>query len=58
MSPLQTFIRYELKRLMANVCRAFPEADEKAVRLSIAHQLSSLKLAEVQPEDEQRRNRG
>lgn len=50
-SPLQTFIRYELKRVLANVCRAFPEADELAVKLIIAQHLSSLKLAEVQEED-------
>lgn len=55
MSPLQTSIRFELKRLLANVRRAFPEADEKAVKLSIDHQLATLKLAEVQPEDERKK---
>ena len=54
MSPLATFIRFELKRVLANVSRAHPDADELAVRLMIIQQLSQLKLAEVQPEDERK----
>lgn len=54
MSPLATFLRFELKRVMANVSRAHPDADELAVRLMIIQQLSQLKLAEVQPEDERK----
>lgn len=54
MSPLATFIRFELKRVLANVSRAHPDADELAVRLMIIRQLSQLKLAEVQPEDERK----
>lgn len=58
MSPLPTLVRYELKRLLANVYRARPDADELAVKLIVIDQLKTLKLAEVQPEDEQRRKRG
>lgn len=54
MSPLATFIRYELKRVMSNITRAHPEADDLAVRLMIIQQLSQLKLAEIQPEDERK----
>ena len=54
MSPLSTFIRFELKRVMANVSRAHPDADDLAVRLMIIDQLKELKLAEVQPEDERK----
>lgn len=67
MSPLATFIHFELKRVMANICRAFPhdppdnpKPDELAVKLMITQQLTKLKLAEIQPEDEMkpRRKRG
>lgn len=54
MSPLQTFIRYEAKRVMANVARAFPEADRLAVVLTIIDQVKQMELAEVQPEDERK----
>lgn len=54
MSPLATFIRFELKRVLANVSRAHPDADEKAVKLHIVHLLQGLVLAEVQPEDERK----
>ncbi len=54
MSPLATFIHFELKRVMSNVCRAHPEADELAVKLIITQQLTKLKLAEIQPEDERK----
>lgn len=59
MSPLQLFIRFELKRVMSNICRYYAAEgkdlpDESAVRLSIIDQVKSLKLAEVQPEDERR----
>lgn len=58
MSPLATFLNFEMKRVMANAKRAFPDADEKAVKLHIVHMLPGLVLAEIQPEDEQRRRRG
>ena len=58
MSPLATFIRYELKRVMSNISRAHPDADDLAVRLTIIDQLKDLKLAEVQPEDERERKTG
>lgn len=58
MSPLATFIRYELKRVMANVKRAHPDADELAVKLMITQQLTKLVLAEIQPEDERKRAKG
>lgn len=58
MSPLQTFLRFEMKRVMANAKRAFPDADEKAVKLHIVHLLQGLVLAEVQPEDERERAKG
>lgn len=51
MSPLQTFLNFEMKRVMANTRRAHPDADEKAVKLHIVHLLQKLKLAEVQEED-------
>ncbi len=56
MTSLQTLIRWELKRVMANICRAYaadnkPLPDELAVRLTVIEQMKSLKLAEVQPED-------
>lgn len=54
MSPLKTFITFELKRLMANVSRAHPEADELAVKLMVVDVIKSLRLAEVQPEDERK----
>lgn len=54
MSPLQTFLHFELKRVMANTKRAHPRADEKAVKLHIVHLLQGLVLAEVQPEDERK----
>ena len=57
MSPLATFINYELKRVLSNVCRAHPEADELAVKLMITQQLTKLKLAEIQPEDEMKPRR-
>jgi hypothetical protein len=60
MSPLATFINFELKRVMSNIERFNPGADELAVKLMIIQQLSKLKLAEIQPEDEikPRRKRG
>ena len=57
MSPLQTFVRYELKRLMANVCRMYPEnerPDRLAVVLTVINQIKQMELAEVQPEDERK----
>lgn len=59
MTPLQLFIRYEMKRVMANICRFYeaerkPLPDELAVRLTIIDQMKELKLAEVQPEDERK----
>ncbi len=58
MSPLQTFLNFEMKRVMANAKRAFPDADAKAVKLHIVHLLQKLELAEVQPEDIRERNAG
>ncbi len=58
MSPLATFINFELKRVLSNIARAHPDADELAVKLMITQQLTKLVLAEIQPEDEQRRKRG
>lgn len=57
MSPLATFIQFELKRVMSNISRAHPEADELAVKLMITQQLTKLKLAEIQPEDERGRKK-
>lgn len=59
MTSLQTLIRWELKRMLANICRAYeaegkPLPDELAVRLTIIDQMKELKLAEVQPEDERK----
>lgn len=56
MTPLSTFIRYELKRVLSNICRMHAAEnreppDELAVKLLIIDQLKSLKLAEVQEED-------
>lgn len=58
MSPLATFINFELKRVMSNIARFNPDADELAVKLMITQQLTKLKLAEIQPEDERGRKRG
>lgn len=56
MTPLQHFIRYEMKRVMANICRFYeaegkPLPDDLAVRLTIIDPMKELKLAEVQEED-------
>lgn len=59
MTTLSTFIRFELKRVMANLCRKYaaegkPLPDKLAVRLMIIDQLKTLELVEVQPEDERK----
>lgn len=59
MTPLQTLVRWELKRMFATICRFYeaegkPLPDELAVRLCIIDQMKELKLAEVQPEDERK----
>ena len=58
MSPLATFLQFELKRVMSNTAIVFPNADEKAVKLHIVHLLQNLVLAEVQPEDERKGRTG
>ncbi len=61
MSPLKTIVRWELKRMLANICRAYeaegkPLPDQLAVRLTIIDELRTLKLAEVQDEDKERKH--